>query len=550
MLQVLHLLSGKDGESMLKKTLIMLPIMLLFLMSSIVYAESSDYETNWASKEITKWQSSGIVSGYPDGNFRPDAPITRAEFFKLIAETMGLTEIVQTNFKDVSADAWYTDYIAKAVSAGYVQGDGDHNVRPNDPITRQEVAKVLSMAFNVPAAANEANSFKDAKDIAEWSRGYVGGLAQAGYISGYGDQSFKPDRQITRAESVKMFDNLAGELFVRPGTYSDLDVPGNALINKKGVTLKNVKIKGNLYVTAGTGEDNVILDNITVTGEVVITGEHTSITISGNSNIDSIKIFADGVKINGHAEEKGSVVKVENGIVTVITDPTNPTNPTNPTEPSNPTSSTSRTYYPTYPTDSTDSTDPTNPTNPNSGGDSSVHVTGVSLNQTATSLKVGETITLTATVAPANADNKNVRWSSSNESVAIVENGKITAKAEGTAVITVTTDDGSKTASCTVTVTKQVKEGVIYDVTTTVNDASKKVTLEGFVGSGSGKAVTVKITDPQGNVDWIGQTVSGTEGKFTFTFTPNNKIQGEFTAALGTNGLATPVLVKFKYLAD
>ena len=86
-----------------------------------------------------------------------------------------------------------------------------------------------------------------------------------------------------------------------------------------------------------------------------------------------------------------------------------------------------------------------------------VAVTGVSLNKTSTSLTVGSSETLTATVAPANATNQAITWSSNNTAVATVnQNGKVTAVAAGTATITVTTQDGNKTATCTVTVSAAV----------------------------------------------------------------------------------------------
>lgn len=86
-----------------------------------------------------------------------------------------------------------------------------------------------------------------------------------------------------------------------------------------------------------------------------------------------------------------------------------------------------------------------------------VAVTGVSLNKTSTSLTVGSSETLTATVAPANATNQAVTWSSNNTAVATVnQNGLVTAVAAGTATITVTTADGNKTATCTVTVSAAV----------------------------------------------------------------------------------------------
>lgn len=92
-----------------------------------------------------------------------------------------------------------------------------------------------------------------------------------------------------------------------------------------------------------------------------------------------------------------------------------------------------------------------------------VHATGVTLDKTSASVKQGRTITLTATVAPADAVNKNVTWSSNDASVATVNNGVVTGVATGSAKITVTTEDGSHTASCTVTVTTSLPPVLIAD---------------------------------------------------------------------------------------
>ncbi|WP_443737796.1 Ig-like domain-containing protein [Treponema sp.] len=88
-------------------------------------------------------------------------------------------------------------------------------------------------------------------------------------------------------------------------------------------------------------------------------------------------------------------------------------------------------------------------------GDDYVSVTGVSLDKTSAELKVGDTLTLTKTIEPANATNPNVSWISSKENVATVENGTVKAVAVGEAVITVKTVDGGKDASCTITVTEK-----------------------------------------------------------------------------------------------
>jgi transglutaminase/protease-like cytokinesis protein 3 len=100
-----------------------------------------------------------------------------------------------------------------------------------------------------------------------------------------------------------------------------------------------------------------------------------------------------------------------------------------------------------------------------------VPVSGVSLDKTTLTLTTGNTETLTATVAPNNATNKTVSWSSSNSSVATVSNGTVSAVAAGTATITVTTTDGAKTAICTVTVTAATGSGNITIAQPGISDA-------------------------------------------------------------------------------
>jgi len=133
-----------------------------------------------------------------------------------------------------------------------------------------------------------------------------------------------------------------------------------------------------------------------------------------------------------------------------------------------------------------------------------VAVTGVTLDKSTAALKVGESTDLTATVSPANATNKNVTWSSDKEAVATVNNGKVTAVSEGTAIIRVTTEDGSKTATCAVTVTKAEEpvvvvnvDSVALDKTTVTLNAGEKITLTATVkpDNASNKNVTWSSSD-------------------------------------------------------
>jgi len=131
-----------------------------------------------------------------------------------------------------------------------------------------------------------------------------------------------------------------------------------------------------------------------------------------------------------------------------------------------------------------------------------INVTGVTLNQTAISLNVGNTQTLTATVSPSDATDKTVTWSSSNTAVATVSSGVVTAVAQGTAVITVTTADGGKTANCNITVTTAVADGSWqnpYSVAQAIaNQNNTLKTVKGYV-VGQPTAASTVITSSYPN---------------------------------------------------
>lgn len=149
-----------------------------------------------------------------------------------------------------------------------------------------------------------------------------------------------------------------------------------------------------------------------------------------------------------------------------------------------------------------------------------VFVTGISLNKTSTTLDIGESETLTATVAPSNATNKSVTWSSSNTSVATVSStGKITAKAAGTATITVKTADGSKTATCKVTVTVPVT-GVTLNKTSASLAVGKTVTLTATVAPSDATNTSVSWTSSDTSVATVssaGKITAKASGTATIT---------------------------------
>ena len=169
-----------------------------------------------------------------------------------------------------------------------------------------------------------------------------------------------------------------------------------------------------------------------------------------------------------------------------------------------------------------------------------VPVTGVTMNKTSTSLYVGDTETLTATVQPSDATNKTVTWTSSNPSVATVENGVVTAVGAGTATITVTTEDGTKTATCTVTVSRYSTGGGPTTYAVTAPDVENGTVRVSPSRASRGTTVTITVTPDEGYelesltvLDSRDNEITLTDkgdGKYTFTM-PSGRVTVEASFA-------------------
>lgn len=165
---------------------------------------------HWAYQVIMDLCERGIINGYPDGSFKMQNSITRAEMTKIFVIAKGLNTIepLVPSFSDVNQDAWYYEYVETAVQAGLVKGYETGEFRPNAYITREEIAAIVARAMGLEdeaaALATEVTGFVDDQQISDWARGYVVIEKQKGIIDGYPDNSYGPGKNATRAESCAM----------------------------------------------------------------------------------------------------------------------------------------------------------------------------------------------------------------------------------------------------------------------------------------------------------------------------------------------------------
>ena len=127
----------------------------------------NDIANHWARQAILQVAERGIVSGYPDGNFRPDNPISRAEFIVMLIRLLGQEEVAfELEFVDhEQIGAWAKGAIAQAVKHGIVHGYEDGTFRPNQEITRAEMSALFARAFGFREESVEQTLFMDDQDI-------------------------------------------------------------------------------------------------------------------------------------------------------------------------------------------------------------------------------------------------------------------------------------------------------------------------------------------------------------------------------------------------
>ncbi len=182
----------------------------LSLLQPLAHASACDQPftdviDHWAEEEICILYREGVIEGYSEKTFLPDSKITRAEFLKMVLEYKGYAvySVQSASFTDTAPGDWYYQYVTFAHSKGFTSGYSDGSFHPNEPITRAEAVTLVMKEAGITAydTSDIYHTFTDVHET-DWFAISVAAAVDMDIINGYGDGSFRPDNEITRAESA------------------------------------------------------------------------------------------------------------------------------------------------------------------------------------------------------------------------------------------------------------------------------------------------------------------------------------------------------------
>ena len=160
-----------------------------------------DVYRHWAYDDITFLYEKGLIGGYQDKTFRPNAKITRAEVTAILERWLNLPGSQKNPFWDVTSKHWAYDDILAASAGGVISGYADGTFRAEQSITRAELASLLSRVFG--DSYLQGSGFQDVES-SHWAYDAIVAMQGQGLISGYSDGLFKPEAPVTRAEFSAM----------------------------------------------------------------------------------------------------------------------------------------------------------------------------------------------------------------------------------------------------------------------------------------------------------------------------------------------------------
>lgn len=205
--------SGETSRTALKTSVIKL--------TDITDEEKKDTQFNYSLKYLF---SKGVLKGYEDGTFKPQNPVNRAEFIKMLvtSEKVSVDGFAQACFKDVPKDAWFAPYICYAKNAGWVGGYPDNTFKPGSTISLAEIVKILEVAKQWNLKEGEAEKLPGKHATDAWYVPYAKLAITKGL---WPKETFDPTKLLNRKEvSVLLFKSIVVDE-TKVGSYEDKYIP-------------------------------------------------------------------------------------------------------------------------------------------------------------------------------------------------------------------------------------------------------------------------------------------------------------------------------------
>ena len=217
-------------KMMLKRLFCLVAVFFAFSITNVIAAPSDDFSDThqgyWSYDAIMALKKVGILAGYPDGTFRPDENVTRAEFTAMITKALNLRnkDFSITNYKDLSQKHWAYRDIQIASHYGIMYGTPDNNFMANGQVKRVEVIMTIMSALNLkeltPEQATDilAPVYRDLKDLPKWALTRTGKAEQLhSIVVRPGEEGLlMPNRPATRGELAVFIYNMLERVKVHP----------------------------------------------------------------------------------------------------------------------------------------------------------------------------------------------------------------------------------------------------------------------------------------------------------------------------------------------
>ena len=276
------------------------------------------YDSYWASGDINRLTEQCVLEGYPDGMFKPNRKVSRAEMATMVVKGYNLDSTSNADyltFKDVPKSHWAHDFISKGVAENMIAGKSHDRFAPNENISRTEALTIMSKGLNCPMDENRAeeilSQYKDGSQVPCWAKQNVAKAIENGALKNERNQDYiRPNDKTTRAEASSMLQGMriAGGYDKSTKTASQ-DLGGKTFIERESkVTIPTLQLTMNdvinaKHVNVGEQFSATTVNEITINGQTfpcgsTVRGKVVEVTRPSKNCQGSIRLSFNEI-ING-----------------------------------------------------------------------------------------------------------------------------------------------------------------------------------------------------------------------------------------------------------